>query len=43
MKKKSYLSRQMVAVIVIASVLLVSIPLYLTLRPLLQKANLLKK
>lgn len=40
MKKKSYLSRQMVAVIVIASVLLVSIPLYFfVLVPFIERGN----
>ena len=40
MKKKSYLSRQLVAVIVIASVLLVSIPLYFfVLVPFLERGN----
>ncbi|MBQ8214841.1 MAG: DUF4340 domain-containing protein [Clostridia bacterium] len=40
MKKKSYLSRQMIAVIVIASVLLVSIPLYFfVLVPFLERGK----
>ena len=44
MKKKSYLSRQMVAVIVIASVLLVSIPLYFfVLVPFLERGNQIDK